>query len=721
MIERSPATNNSNHSRKQAAPLRLEVLEDRVVPAAVAHPEYVLFRHSGGATPFNSTSSPTGMTPTEIRHAYGFDQITFNGGAVTGDGSGTTIAIVDAYDDPNIANDLKKFDSQFKLPDPTFTKVNQSGGSTLPTANGGWASEIALDVEWAHAIAPGANILLVEANNSLLTNLFTAVRYAAAQPGVVAVSMSWGGGEFSGETSYDSGTFQTPSGHGGVTFVNAAGDSGAPPSYPGTSPNVLAVGGTTLKLDSSNNISSETGWSGSGGGISSVESQPSYQKNVVTQSSTRRTNPDVAYDSDPSTGFPVYDTYNNTTSAPWSQYGGTSVAAPQWSALLAIADQGRALLGLGSLDGRSQTLPMLYSMSAVDFHDITSGTSTGTPNYSAGTGYDLVTGLGTPVANRIVADLTGLQQGGFEAPNLGTGSSAYQYDPTGTAWTFDSGSGLAGNGSAFTSGNPNAPDGTQVAFLQGTGSFSQAVTFAAGTYNLSFSAAQRQNYQASSQTFEVEIDGTVVGTTFTPASTNYSTLTTSSFTFATSGSHTITFVGTNPNGGDNTAFVDSVQRTLLAGLNDPGFALPNVGTGSSAYKYNPSGSPWTFDSGSGVAGNGSAFTAGNPNAPDGTQVAFLQGTASFHQAVTFAAGTYSLSFSAAQRQNFQASSQTFEVEIDGTVVGTFTPASTNYSTLTTSSFTIATAGSHTITFVGTNPNGGDNTAFIDAVQVNVGG
>src|SRR5262249_28082549 len=154
--------------------------------------------HNGGAPPFSS-SGPTGTTPAQIRHAYGFYQITFNNGTLVGDGAGKTIAIVDAYHDPQIANDPHQFDLRFGLPDPTFTKVNQSGGTTMPAANGGWASEIALDVEWAHAIAPKANILLVEANSNSYANLFAAATYAAKQPNVVAVSMSFGGGEFSGE------------------------------------------------------------------------------------------------------------------------------------------------------------------------------------------------------------------------------------------------------------------------------------------------------------------------------------------------------------------------------------------------------------------------------------------------------------------------------------------------------------------------------------------
>ena len=160
-------------------------------------------------SPFGSPG-PTGYTPSQVRHAYGFDQINFGG--VAGDGSGTTVAIVDAYDDPTIANDLHQFDLKFGLPDPTFTKVNQSGGTTPPAADAGWASEIALDVEWAHAIAPGAKILLVEATNNSFSNLMVAEDYAKAH--AQYVSNSWGANEFSSESGYDS-HFVQP----GVSFV----------------------------------------------------------------------------------------------------------------------------------------------------------------------------------------------------------------------------------------------------------------------------------------------------------------------------------------------------------------------------------------------------------------------------------------------------------------------------------------------------------------------
>lgn len=393
--------------RSSTSPQPTEPLEVRRLlsstPVVVATPDDVAVNSTNGLHPL-TTAGPTGYTPAQIIQAYGFNQVSFGNG-VAGNGAGTTIAIVDAYDDPNIAHDLHQFDLAFGLPDPQLTKVNETGGSAMPAANSIWITEIALDVEWSHAIAPAANILLVEANSASLSDLMTAVNYARQAAGVVVVSMSWGAGEFAQETTIDS-NFTTPAGHSGVSFVVASGDGGSPVSYPAASPNVLAVGGTSLYLSPSG-YSSESGWSGSGGGISSIESQPAYQNGVVTQSTTQRTNPDVSYDSDPNTGYPVYDSYNNGTVAPWGQWGGTSAAAPQWSALIAIADQGRILNGQGSLDGSNQLLPDIYQLPSADFHDVTTGSSLGNPVYSAGPGYDLVTGRGTPIANLVIPGLMG--------------------------------------------------------------------------------------------------------------------------------------------------------------------------------------------------------------------------------------------------------------------------------------------------------------------------
>ncbi len=195
----------------------------------------------------NSTT-PTGLTPEQILKAYGISGITFSGGTISGDGAGQTIAIVDAYNDPNISSDLAAFDAEYGLSSPpSFTVANL--GAT--TTDAGWSLETALDVEWAHAIAPEARIVLVEASSDSLSALFNAVSYASNLAGVSVVSMSWGTSEFSGETQYNS-VFTTPAGHENVTFVAASGDSGSyyGPDYPSVSPDVLAVGGTTLSVSS---------------------------------------------------------------------------------------------------------------------------------------------------------------------------------------------------------------------------------------------------------------------------------------------------------------------------------------------------------------------------------------------------------------------------------------------------------------------------------------
>jgi Protein of unknown function (DUF642) len=317
-----------------------------------------------------------------------------------------------------------------------------------------------------------------------------------------------------------------------------------------------------------------------------------------------------------------------------------------------------------------------------------------------------------PSAATIAPAVTGIQDFGFESVNLAAGT--FKYGAAGSAWSFAGTAGVSANNSAFTSGNPSAPQGGQVALLQNRGTITETVTLAAGTYTLGFSAAQRGN-KASAQTFEVLVDGQVVGNFNSLTGATYSNLSTSSFT-VTAGPHTISFQGTNASGGDNTVFIDNVSLTQqAAGLNDSGFELPAVAVG--AYKYDPTGSPWTFVGNAGVAGNASLFTAGNPIAPQGSQVVFVQNVGSLHQAVTFTAGTYTISFSAAQRGN-KASSQTFQVLVDGKVVGSFNSLTgTTYTTLTTSSFTV-TAGTHVVTIQGTNLNGGDNTAFIDQVTVN---
>jgi subtilase family serine protease len=412
---------------RRRRPLLLESLEDRVLLSGgtgLSHPTYVLFNPKGHGSPDGgSVPLSSALTPAKLRKAYGLDQL-------AQDGLGVTIAIIDAYDNPKFvsstapnfnSSDLHQFDLQYNLPEPAgfFTKVDQNGGTSYPGTDpsGGWEAEEALDVEWVHALAPQAKIILVEATDSSTGNLISrAANWAGSSSGAAVVTMSFGtNGEFSGETTSDS-NFTSPASH-GVTFLASTGDDGAPGGYPAYSPKVVAVGGTILTRDSNGNWSSETGWGNnlgsSGGGISKYETQPAYQSGV-TPSSTKRTIPDVAFDADPNSGVSVYDSYNgDSTGGPWYQFGGTSLSSPCWAALVAIADQIRAGHGQGSLDGPSQTLPTLYNLYrnatayARDFHDIKTGTSLGSPHYTAVTGYDLVTGIGSPIANKLLPDLAG--------------------------------------------------------------------------------------------------------------------------------------------------------------------------------------------------------------------------------------------------------------------------------------------------------------------------
>jgi hypothetical protein len=306
----------------------------------------------------------------------------------------------------------------------------------------------------------------------------------------------------------------------------------------------------------------------------------------------------------------------------------------------------------------------------------------------------------------------GLNDAAFESPALP--SAAFQYNPTGSPWTFTGSAGVACNGSAFTAGNPNAPEGSQAAFLQGTGNASQTCNLPPGTFIISFSAAQRGNFQASAQTFQVLLDGNMIAICNNLTGTSYSAMTTSPFTIA-AGNHQLTFQGTDLNGGDNTVFLDQVGVNPLTSLSDAGFETPEVAKGS--FQYDPAGGPWTYTGFAGVAFNSSGFTAANAAAPEGTQVAFVQQQGGISQGIMFPAGTFAVTFRAAQRGNFQTSGQTFRVLLDGSVIATFNNlAGTSYTPLTTSSLTVS-AGSHVLTFQGTDLHGGDNTVLIDQVAI----
>ncbi|MFZ3215753.1 MAG: S53 family peptidase [Candidatus Acidiferrales bacterium] len=365
-------------------------------PVAFMRPHYYIHQSAG-----SSLAAPpsTAFTPLQIRHAYGFD-------LVPNQGAGQTIGIVDAYDDANAEADLGAFSKQFSLPGCTsasgcFRKIYSNGRQ--PAANANWSVEVALDIEWAHAIAPQAKIILIETPTNNLTDLLSGVD-VAVRNGASVVSMSWTSAEFSGERSLDNHFVSS-----GVTFLAASGDSGSGVNYPAASPDVVAVGGTSLALDRSGNYLSETAWSGSSGGLSKYEVEPLSQAQfpIVDDSHGTRGVPDVAYNANPGTGYAIYDSITISGARGWFQVGGTSAATPQWAALIAIANSQRAAARKTNLAG---TNAVVYTVGKsnlnTNFHAVTTGT-----NGSCGvlcdalTGYDYVTGLGTPQSKLLVPAL----------------------------------------------------------------------------------------------------------------------------------------------------------------------------------------------------------------------------------------------------------------------------------------------------------------------------
>lgn len=332
-----------------------------------------LVRVDNSGQPLAATS-PSGYGPSDLRSAYNLTSV----------GSATqTIAIVDAYDDPNAESDLGVYRNQFGLGSCTtangcFRKVNQTGGTKYPRGNTGWAEEISLDLDMASAICSGCKILLVEASSNSFANLAAAVDEAAAL-GANVISNSYGGGEYSGEVN-DQAHFNHP----GIAITVSSGDGGYGVEFPAASQFVTAVGGTSLKRDVSTRGFSETVWSGAGSGCSTYIAKPSWQ---VDAGCSHRTVADVSAVADPNTGVSVYDTYRLHPGG-WLVFGGTSVAAPIIGGVYALA--GNA----GSITYGSFSYSHLLSL-----FDITSGSNGscgGSYLCTAQAGFDGPTGNGTP-------------------------------------------------------------------------------------------------------------------------------------------------------------------------------------------------------------------------------------------------------------------------------------------------------------------------------------
>ncbi len=311
--------------------------------------------------------------------------------------SGPIIAIVDAYDHPNIANDLSVYSTTYGLPQlptctgtiksssvPCFQKLNQNNKTTpLPAANASWGLEIALDVQAAHATCQNCKILLVEANSSSYNDLLKAVDTAVSN-GATVVSGSWGGGESTFESFLYDGHFNKT----GVAFTFSTGDNGYGVQYPAASPYVTAVGGTSLLLNPDSTYLSETAWAGAGSGCSRYESKPSWQHDAAC---TKRTVADISADADPATGAAVYDSFAYNGQTGWFQVGGTSLAAPLVASVYA----------LHGVPAGTRANALLYSQAnSSNVNDVTvgsNGSCGGSYLCTAVPGFDGPTGLGTPI------------------------------------------------------------------------------------------------------------------------------------------------------------------------------------------------------------------------------------------------------------------------------------------------------------------------------------
>ncbi|MFC0845226.1 putative Ig domain-containing protein [Streptomyces noboritoensis] len=345
-------------------------------------------KHRLGVVP---DAAPSGYGPSDLQSAY----------ALPSGGSGATVAIIDAYDDPNAESDLATYRSQYGLPACTtangcFKKVDQNGGTSYPTPDSGWAGEISLDVDMVSAVCPSCHILLVEANQPTMEDLGAAVNRAVTM-GAKYVSNSYGGGEDSTDPTSDSAYFNHP----GVAITVSSGDSGYGVEYPAASQYVTSVGGTSLSRASNARGWSESVWGtssggqGAGSGCSAYDPKPSWQKDTGC---AKRTVADVSAVADPATGLAVYDSYQ---ASGWNVYGGTSASAPIIAGVYALA-------GTPAAGSYPASYPYAHTAS---LYDVTSGAngSCGTYLCKAGTGYDGPTGLGTP--NGTAAFTGGTSQG----------------------------------------------------------------------------------------------------------------------------------------------------------------------------------------------------------------------------------------------------------------------------------------------------------------------
>jgi len=423
-VEQEPAAVPSGVFRPQGTVITPE--SSVVRPGDVrAHTNHLIFVPEGRGLSSPSPDFTFAETPASMGCVYkvGPSYAGCNpgtGGTNHPTGGWGAIALVDAYDNPNAASDLAYFSSYWGLPAPKFTKVyaNSSFGtlngltascSGAPPGDTNWGLEEDLDIEWAHVMAPSAKIFLVEAcsnsdNDLLYAEEVAGIKVSAAGGG--DISNSWGRGEYSTEVNNDNYFYRYYWNH--ITYFASAGDTGSAVIYPSASPWVVSAGGTTVNRDANGNFLSESCWAGSGGGFSTVETwqnPPTILKGLGAWANYQyelyggypyqfpfRSTPDISFNSDPSSGVWVYDTYGGGA---WYIVGGTSAASP---ALAGIINNANNRLGQGISFYNAYENTLLYSQLSANkayptnFYDVTTGSN----GHAAGTGYDQCTGIGSP-------------------------------------------------------------------------------------------------------------------------------------------------------------------------------------------------------------------------------------------------------------------------------------------------------------------------------------
>ena len=605
-----------------------------------------------------------GLTPAQLRQAYNLPN----------SGGSQIIAIVDAYHNPNALADFNKFSAQYSLPTEQSTSATAStnkvfqilyGNNSQPAVDstGGWELEEALDIEWAHAMAPNAKILLVEALDNSFSHLLGAIDSATNYTDgngwtVKEISNSWGGGEFNGESTYDSHFTSSKV----VNFVSA-GDAGAPAEYPSASPYVVSAGGTTVFTDASGNFTSESGWSSGGGGPSAYEARPSYQNAISTKVGAARGTPDLSFDGDPNSGASVYDSYPyNSTSYGWLAVGGTSLSSP---ALAGIANVAAA--AAGSFPAGSQVLlATIYSnLGTANFRDITTGNN----GYPAGAGWDFVTGVGCCLG------LAGLQSNSGPPPPVITGLNPASASAGGSGFT------LTVNGTGFASGAVVNWNGSALvtSFVSST-----SVTASVPAANIATSGAATITASNPGSALSNSATFTIIGqpsiTSLSPSSV---TAGSASFTLTVNGSGFVSGATVNWNGSPlTTSFVSGTKITATV----PASVVTVAGT-ATVTVVNPGS----------LASNGLTFTITSVPAP---KLSSLSPSSKNHGANAFTMKLTGSGFVSGSQVTWTNGSQTT------TLITTFV-SSTQLSARVPRTL-IAVSGAATVTVVNPAPGGTSN-------------